>query len=843
MSTRPNDPFKHPKKNARSISPPSSSPIRQKSIAPARAQVSKKKAPDTGEQVGNPLLELSLYDYLKNLNTGIVISDENGVITWINEELLFRLEMGRELKVLLGKHIEHFLSFLAGFALHPVALANRIKELQTERKIYIGDEFTLKTGGIVSLDYIPVNHHGHFYGSLWQLTDVSKRVSSHRKALLQSGEQFIRLLNSMEVPFCRTSPDGAITLLSDAFARLTGYSRKELQGRSFLDFFALPAERGTDSKGKARSLLQMLPINADLPFIRKDRNKKWFRCNASAVQDETGNPAEIMILLTDITEHKVAAQELGYARKLAEKAQQAQQQFLANMSHEIRTPLNAIIGMTYLLEDTPMNPEQQEYTQVLKNASSILLGLINDVLDLAKIEAGKQEVQRREFNLPRLVHSLVDTFRFKLKEKDVRLTLDLDPNINTVLVGDDILLNQVLINILGNAEKFTPKGEINLRVQIANTLERTTWIEFSIQDMGIGIPSHRLQEIFSEFVQADDNIHLRYGGSGLGLAICKRLVEMQGGEISAKSVLHKGTTFTFSLPYFNTRKPLELRREGHPAKGTASLNLSSDVRVLVVEDNAMNLKYLSSLLVKHGIAFDAVGTGRQALQKSMSRYYDLVLLDMKLPGMSGTALARQIRDERNPNAATPMVMLSALAVQATLEEALDAGINELLPKPYTPEQLINVLRKYLSEDEEQDEYNDSVPAGFPFDERLDITYLDKLYAGNCSYAVNLFQLFMEAMQEEWEELRKASAARNWKTMEALVHKLKPNFFMVGLTGIGRQMQQVYEQLQQNHTAEALSQLEKVEGELQVMLPVIAKELDRMHEFLNAEPELGRFSTP
>lgn len=535
-----------------------------------------------------------------------------------------------------------------------------------------------------------------------------------------------------------------------------------------------------------------------------------------------------MLFMTEISEQKNIQHELESAKKTAEDSQVAQQQFLASIAHDIRTPLNAIIGMTLLMANTALDKDQQEYTKVLKNASNILLDLLNGVLDFAKIESGKQEVRKKEFDLPGLLRALLDTLSFKLSNKQIAHRCDIDPEITNLIVGDQVLLNQILMNLLANAEKFTDKGEINLKATIVKTFENTVWIEFSVVDTGIGISKEDVEKIFQDFMQVDEDIQLRYGGSGLGLFICKRLVEMMGGQVTVESTLGKGTKFKFSLPFDMTDKPIEQAKDRLP---TDEFSIKADTCILVVEDNPMNLKYLASLLEMNQVPFDTAMDGAEALDYAKKKYYNLILMDMKLPEIGGLEVTATIRQTQNPNAATPIILLSASTIQGTIDQAQKAGVNDLLTKPYTPDQLLDMLKKYLNEDESEDDLAEQKEDVFVFNKKLDTAYLQKLYSGNSNYALSLFDIFLECTEGDWAEIQQMIKNSEWEKLKDQVHKIKPNFSMVGLTWITKMAQDAYDELKEKNEDAAVKNLQEIQTELDKFMPLIKKEYQRMQKFL------------
>ncbi|QHS60147.1 ATP-binding protein [Chitinophaga agri] len=533
--------------------------------------------------------------------------------------------------------------------------------------------------------------------------------------------------------------------------------------------------------------------------------------------------------IVDVSRHKMPRSEMDLARRQAEEARGAQKEFLASMSHEIRTPLNVVVGMTHLLEETNLDNKQRDYINILKHSSGILMGLISDILDLSKIEAGELQVNQREFNLIELVKSLRHTFELKIGQRPVKISASIDTQLQTWLVGDDMLLNQILMNLLGNAEKFTREGEIAITVKLQSWQEDKCWITFKVCDTGIGIQKDKLELIFQNYKQAEQEIREIYGGTGLGLAISKQLVELQGGSIVVEEAQGFSTCFSFTLPFIDTRKPFVTNARSGKMKRQPNF---STAKVLVIEDNPMNLRYIISLLEKYSIQHQLATNGPDALYFLDSRLYDLILLDIRIPGLNGLELASRIRqDEAKPNVATPLVATTALAMESTFTQARQAGITDILTKPYTPDQLLQVLNKYLNDDETELIMEESTnSSGFEFHNELDVKYLNALYENNISYAADLFEIFLKTILDEVVKIRKLVEERDWEQLKFQVHKLKPNFAMVGLTWITSKMQQLENTLNNNHSAppeEVDAVFAGISRDLEKFYPIIEQEYERM----------------
>ncbi len=538
--------------------------------------------------------------------------------------------------------------------------------------------------GWLETSKIPLkNNSGNIVGIVGIGRDITER-----KKIQQQVQRLSWVASQSTNGVIITDVSGKVEWINAGFTRLTGFTAEEMIGKRPGDVLQGPESDPEVVKVMHDALKQVIPFEVSLINYKKDGKPYHIKITCNPLYDESDNHIGFMAIESDVTEMVKNRQELIEARNQAIKAQEAEKKFLANMSHEIRTPLNAIIGMTALLTDTPLNNEQVEFVKNLDMSSKFLLSLISDTLDLAKIEAGKIEPRIEVFDLNELINGIVGQFALKASKKGVKLSAKF-VNVPRYVEGDQLLLLQILNNLLSNAEKFTEQGTIT--VHISRSEKYNNSIQFSIADTGIGIADSDLDKLFKKFNQLGSGNQIFNKGSGLGLNITKEIVELLGGEIAVASKLGQGTTFTFCLPLPEGEKHQSIKEDNQKSMKP----MVNSGKILIAEDNKMNQLYVTKLLDKYGVEYDLANNGLEAVEYSQINDYQLILMDIQMPIMDGYEAIQKIRKSGGENSEKPILALTASALVEIKDKAFRIGVTDFISKPFTPSQLKSTIEKYL----------------------------------------------------------------------------------------------------------------------------------------------------
>jgi PAS domain S-box-containing protein len=497
--------------------------------------------------------------------------------------------------------------------------------------------------------------------------------------------------------------DGELSYLSPAAHAMLGYRVKEVHALAAGTWIG-PEDRAAVSAALADLTEAQPTASANFRLRHKAGHLVWVEGLFRRVVDPQSGELTVITTIRDVSERQRQSDELRVARDIAElalakahNASEAKSDFLASMSHEMRTPLNGIIGYADLLsESTAVGQVERRHVQHIQSAGSALLSLVNDVLDFSKIEAGQIELDPAPFSLGALIDEAVSLVAAGAGQKGLAVTVEVDPAVPAGLFGDAVRLRQILLNLLNNAVKFTSIGHVTIKASTESVGEGSPWIRIEVEDTGIGIAADKLDRLFQRFSQVDASIKRQFGGSGLGLAICKRLVELMGGGIGVSSAPGEGSTFWIRLPLapaalVGTAPPVQ-RRAGPVTRA----------RVLLADDLEMNQELALAILQKAGHEVDVVADGADAVMAVQSRSYDVVLMDVQMPGMDGVTATQRIRALPSPAGDVPIVALTANVLAQQVDACRKAGMNDHLGKPFRREELVSMIERWASGSKKKD---------------------------------------------------------------------------------------------------------------------------------------------
>ncbi|WP_316811357.1 ATP-binding protein [Pedobacter heparinus] len=555
-------------------------------------------------------------------------------------------------------------------------LKKKIKEFVIDFRI------VSKTGVVRWLGWSMVAKKGRWYAYGRDITE-NKKVEHE---LMKLSFVASKVNNAIVI----NDANNHVTWVNEAFEKITGFNLDDLKGRRLGDLIAGP-ETDMALMERARAQTKMnQSFTVDLLAYRKDRQPIWLSIYNTVVFNEKGNVEIEVEIIIDITDKKRVEREMLEAKEQALQLSEAKEMFLSVMSHEIRTPLNAVIGMTHLLMENDPRASQIEDLNILKFSGENLLNIINDILDFTKMETGNLQLEALPFNMRGLTNDIITSLYIGAAEKGNVLELSYDDRIPGNLSGDKTRLYQVLMNLLGNAIKFTDQGKITLQVKLtAEDAERAT-IHFEIIDNGIGIPEDKLSYIFETFTQAKTDISRKYGGTGLGLAITKKLLELYNSAIEVKSKEGEGTTFSFTLGFNKAAAgAAEVKAIAAPLSFTGK-------KILIVDDNEVNLLIARRVLGKFDLEMDFALSGEEALEMVQKNVYDLLFMDIKMPGMDGFETTRCIRKLDGSYFGTvPIIALTASTLNNEHARFRESGMNGHILKPFKPEEIRDMLSAYL----------------------------------------------------------------------------------------------------------------------------------------------------
>ncbi|MGL2992585.1 PAS domain S-box protein [Flavobacterium sp. TSSA_36] len=627
-----------------------------------------------------------------------------------------------------------------------------------------GEEFP------VEIAIIPLKEKGgQFFCSFIQ--DISERKKAENKLKYQE-EKYRNIISNMNLGLIEVDNHEVIQFTNQTFLNMSGYEMEELIGKNPSDIFVF-GENFETMQRKRELRKNGVSDVYQIPIKDKRGDLKWWAISGAPNYDDKGNLVGSVGIHLDITDQKKLELELNQQKQKAEEASKAKEVFLANMSHEIRTPLNAIIGFLRELGKQELTDLQKKYIDNSTVASRHLLAILNNILDISKIEAGEMELEKEDFLFSESIDKVIKVLQPLAKQKGLRLQASIDPKINKVFKADSLRIEQILFNLVGNSLKFTSKGRIDLICEVLSDRTSTQKIQIKVMDTGIGMDQSYIETIFKKFSQEDKAVTRKFGGTGLGMAITKELLMLMQGEIKIESEKGKGTTFFISLPL----------EKGNPEKikqNNQELNVNiSGVSILLVEDNKMNRMVIQNSMQYFNCLVTEAENGIEALEILKRQTFDIILMDIQMPEMDGIEATKIIRNEFKLK--IPIIALTANAFKTEIENCKNAGMDDYVTKPFDEFVLIETIAR-LTADRVQ---NDTVSKEEPKKEVMvyNLSVLRNLSRGNTDFVQKMITIFIDQTTQTLLDLEQAFQDNHFEEVGRLIHKIKPSVDSLGIAEV------------------------------------------------------------
>jgi PAS domain S-box-containing protein len=707
----------------------------------------------------------------ENLRVGYIMADSNDDIVLINQVGIDTLGFNLKPEHLIGKNCFELLESASSRLVSPEAIIDSTIKILNKKTEVLGEVFHLKDGRVLERSYFPFKNSYDSDFCIWQIVDITTSYRA-QDIIKESEKKYRGIFENLEFGVVEVDTAGFIIHPSANFCKMIEYPEQLLIGQCIDNFIVCNYNKTNLSK--LLDLPQGQKHSYEMQLIKNNKERNWVLVNISPILNQLKYSQGSVLFFYDITERKVLEEALKSIGLYAKKAEESEKFFLASMTHELKTPINAILGMSDLLRMTKIDNEQKEYIEILETSTKYLQKLVSDILDISKIESGKVEIMKSNFRLLDFLLEVVKSFEYSLSKKNIKFKIDFNFTPNLEIIADKIILQQILSNLLSNAEKFTHEGSILLSVTLQEETKDSVCLNFKVSDTGIGIADEMREVIFEKFKQLPSVRFHKSQGSGLGLNIVKQLLVLQNSKIEVKSVEGKGSTFYFDLVFE--------KGNSYQQTITAKPNFAvppqfSTIKVLIVEDNDLNQQYVAKVLNKWAVNFHIVSSGEEALSKFQVNKYDLILMDLQLPGISGLETAAKMRSINSESVFT-IIAMTAVVTSNIESEILIHGINDIIRKPFSIADLYDKMHMYF-------EFNSLQAAKkeITFHQNLDTVFLKQFYEKDKEYALNVFEYFKNNYLEEFKTLLQNVDDFNFKETKIKLHNIKPAFKMVGLTSI------------------------------------------------------------
>ncbi|WP_439505872.1 ATP-binding protein [Sediminibacterium sp.] len=709
---------------------------------------------------------------IDHLPIGIVIENEIGLVININKSFCELLKINTPIDELVGIDINNSLHFIQEEFLDTLSFFQRTNEILNDRTLVKYDIIELKNGNKLERDFIPLFEGSEYKGHIWLYHNTSIR-NKLEKQLDKQKAIYEKVISHLPIDIAVLKSDYAELFLNPI-------AIKDIELRQWTIEWLIKQKNNQLNQNSHdvnditsyKKLFNYVTTTKLSGFVEEAKRKEdgelqYLLRGLNPILDDTGNIEMLIGYNTDITDRVRAENELKNAIEITEKLSEAKDLFLATVSHEIRTPMSGILGVVDLLVKTKLNQKQYKMASMIKDASSNLLAIVNDILHLEKINSGKLVLESIPFSVVEKIGLIIDSFKLRVKEKKLYLNFENKLIDNPIIVGDPYRLSQILNNFLSNAIKFTDQGGITIALSAITETENEIWLKIEIQDTGIGIVPEKIEQLFEPYIQADSSTTRKYGGTGLGLSICKTLTKMLGGRIAVDSKPGIGSTFSCLIPF---KKELNLNHKNIVEDDYENLR---GCKILLAEDVEMNQFIARSILENKQMQISIAKNGKEVIEKVQQTVYDIILMDISMPYIDGMQATSIIRSMKNPlKNSIPIIAVTANALNGDEKKYKDAGMNGYISKPFQEDQLLSVIAKTLATKDFILSPDQIEPIGYPQNKLYNENLIMGWGKNKTAFVEKMIGLFLKTMPTDMEQLSLSASKQDWKMVEKTAHRMK-----------------------------------------------------------------------
>jgi PAS domain S-box-containing protein len=775
----------------------------------------------THEKIAKDKLQESekrLSTLVNNLHTALLLVDENEKVIHVNKRLVDMFKIVGDAKKLRGTTSENLANQIKNILKDPVGFMQLHRRSIEKKVMFMDIEIELSDGQFFAFNFIPIFVDKEYKGYILNFTDITAR-KHYEKTLEIQEAKYRNIIANMNLGLMEVDRNDNIEYANQSFCEISGFTEEDLIGKKASDIFLLKNSKNL-IRDKNQQREKGISDFYELQVKRGDGELRWWLISGAPNYDDQGEIIGSIGIHLDITQQKKLEHQLEAARNKAEEASQAKESFLANMSHEIRTPLNAIVGMVRELSKGQLTQKQNSYLHNAETASQHLLSIINNILDISKIEAGVFVLEERPFDIRILINETISIMSGNASGKMLDLEEVISDNVKWVLIGDQTRIKQILINIIGNAIKFTEKGKVSIHCRGEETKDSGQLILLEVQDTGIGMEQSFSQNLFKKFTQEDRSTARKYGGTGLGMALTYELVKLMGGTIEVTSEKGKGTKVDIRLllPVGD-----ESMLKSDWEKG--DYGLLENIKVLLVEDNKLNRLVASNTLALYNMQITEATNGQEAIECIKKEDFDLILMDLQMPVMDGITATKIIRTKLHKE--TPIIALTANAFKKEIAVCLSSGMNDYVIKPFEEHELYRLMASNLA----------NIPLELPAVSKdasaeqvvesrqlYDLNKLHEMSRGNDDFVRKMINVFLDSIPLALSQITIALNEEDFITVSKTAHKIKPSIDNMGIVSIKEEIRMIEKLAVEEPTAPELTiSIKKVHNVLSQIIVLLKQE--------------------